>query len=82
MSGSCEAGISISYMPFIAFCSGRARFGEKIPERSEDDFFSQPVRRTTLHDRKQKATFAGKKLKYESLYKKSHPVLAEWLKRV
>jgi len=46
--------------PFV-FCPDCARLGEKIPQRSEDDFFSQPVQRTALLDQGQKATFAGKK---------------------
>ena len=35
----------------FVFCSDSARLGEKIPQRSEDDFFSQPVRRTALRIR-------------------------------
>jgi len=52
--------------PFV-FCSDSARLGEKIPQRSEDDFFSQPVQRTALLDQGQKATFAGKKQKCGTL---------------
>ena len=52
--------------PFV-FCLDCARLGEKIPQRSEDDFFSQPVRRTALLDQGQKATFAGKKQKCGTL---------------
>nr|WP_211737067.1 hypothetical protein [Parabacteroides distasonis] len=52
--------------PFV-FCPDCARLGEKIPQRSEDDFFSQPVQRTALLDQGQKATFAGKKQKCGTL---------------
>ena len=52
--------------PFV-FCLDCARLGEKIPQRSEDDFFSQPVQRTALLDQGQKATFAGKKQKCGTL---------------
>ena len=52
--------------PFV-FCPDCERLGEKIPQRSEDDFFSQPVQRTALLDQGQKTTFAGKKQKCGTL---------------
>jgi len=60
MPGFGKAGISFLTcirLSFALIVQGLA----KIPQRSEDDFFSQPVRRTALHDQGQKATFAGKK---------------------
>ncbi|KAA5413154.1 hypothetical protein DW158_20135 [Parabacteroides merdae] len=42
--------LSLTCQTFV-FCSDSARLGEKIPQRSEDDFFSQPVRRTALRIR-------------------------------
>lgn len=68
MPGFGKAGISflicIRLGPFALIVQGLA---EKIPQRSEDDFFSQPVRRTALLDQGQKATFAGKKQKCGTL---------------
>ena len=58
--------LSLTCQTFV-FCSDSARLGEKIPQRSEDDFFSQPVQRTALLDQGQKATFAGKKQKCGTL---------------
>ena len=50
------------------FCRGLSKaWQKKIPQRSEDDFFSQPVQRTALLDQGQKATFAGKKQKCGTL---------------
>jgi len=61
MPGFGKAGISFLTCIRLSFALIVQGLAKKIPRRSEDDFFSQPVRRTALHDQGQKATFAGKK---------------------
>ena len=64
MTGSLERGIPVSYMPSPVFLlCPKQGLAEKIPERSEDDFSSQPVR-VALSATRQKASFAWKNQEY------------------
>jgi len=61
MTDLAKASISISYMPRFAFCRDCARLGRKKYRSEARMIFSfQPVRRSALPNRRQKATFAGK----------------------
>lgn len=67
MPGFGKAGISFLICIRLSFALIVQGLAKKIPQRSEDDFFSQPVQRTALLDQGQKATFAGKKQKCGTL---------------
>ncbi|UVO65404.1 hypothetical protein NXX66_21540 [Parabacteroides distasonis] len=61
MPGFGKAGISFLTCIRLSFALIVQGLAKKYRSEARMIFFSQPVRRTALHDQGQKASFAGKK---------------------